>query len=227
MLPSPPSEKLGDKLLDLTVEQRSRLTKMGDKSEAFCRQALITGRQNAGKLPTDAAADLTAEEADLAALDKLRPRLARLTAITEKSDDTEVALGQRHHGLQPDAVWHPESHRCRCRSGRAQGSDGCPLRPWPESSSAHPADSVTPRRAQGSDGGVQGPTPRTPPLDPWPASLKGACASLGASPASLKPLQTGQKASDRQPPSLVRKAKTLANRPWSLAAKPRTVARQA
>ena len=86
-------EKLGAKLLDLTTEQRSRLTKMGDKSEAFCRQALVTGRQNAGKLPTDTAADLTAEEADLAALDKLRPRLARLTALTEKADDSEVATG--------------------------------------------------------------------------------------------------------------------------------------
>lgn len=86
-------DKLGAKLLDLTLEQRSRLTKMGDKSEAFCRQALIIGRQNAGKLPTDAAADLTAEEADLGELDKLRPRLARLTAITEKADDSEVALG--------------------------------------------------------------------------------------------------------------------------------------
>jgi len=86
-------DKLGAKLLDLTVEQRSRLTKMGDKSEAFCRQALVIGRQNVGKLPTDAAADLTAEEADLADLDKLRPRLARLTAITEKADDSEVALG--------------------------------------------------------------------------------------------------------------------------------------
>lgn len=86
-------DKLGAKLLDLTMEQRSRLTKMGDKSEAFCRQALVTGRQNAGKLPTDTAADLTAEEADLAALDKLRPRLARLTALTEKADDSEVATG--------------------------------------------------------------------------------------------------------------------------------------
>jgi hypothetical protein len=85
--------KLGDKLLDLTVEQRSRLTKMGDKSEAFCRQALITGRLNVVKLPTDAAADLTAEETDLADLDKLRPRLARLTAITEKANDSEVAVG--------------------------------------------------------------------------------------------------------------------------------------
>jgi len=86
-------EKLGAKLLDLTTEQRSRLTKMGDKSEAFCRQALITGRLNVVKLPADAAADLTAEETDLADLEKLRPRLARLTALTEKTDDTDVALG--------------------------------------------------------------------------------------------------------------------------------------
>lgn len=86
-------EKLGTKLLDLTTEQRSRLTKMGDKSEAFCRQALITGRLNVVKLPTDTSADLTVEETDLADLDKLRPRLARLTALTEKADDTDVALG--------------------------------------------------------------------------------------------------------------------------------------
>lgn len=85
--------KLGSKLLDLSVEQRQSLTKMGDKSEAFCRQALITGRQNVGKLPPDTANDLAAEEADLADLDALRPRLARLNALREMADDTEVALG--------------------------------------------------------------------------------------------------------------------------------------
>ncbi|MGL4550507.1 MAG: hypothetical protein ACRC33_04920 [Gemmataceae bacterium] len=85
--------KLGAKLLDLTIEQRKRLTKMGDKSEAFCRQALVVGRQNAQSLPPDTAAGLAAEEADLAALDKLRPRLVRLVALTEKADDSEVALG--------------------------------------------------------------------------------------------------------------------------------------
>ena len=85
--------KLGDKLLDLTLAQRSSLTKMGDKSEAFCRQALIVGRQNASKLPTDTVTDLTAEEGDLADLDKLRPRLARIAVLAEKADDSEVALG--------------------------------------------------------------------------------------------------------------------------------------
>jgi hypothetical protein len=85
--------KLGAKLLDLTVEQRSDLNKMGDKSEAFCRQALINGRQNVASLPAQTVTDLTAEEGDLAALDKLRPRLARLTALKEKTADTEMALG--------------------------------------------------------------------------------------------------------------------------------------
>jgi hypothetical protein len=85
--------KLGAKLLDLTTEQRSRLTKMGDKSEAFCRQALVVCRQNDGKLPPDTVTDLTAEEGDLANLDKLRLRLTRLTALNEKAGDSEMALG--------------------------------------------------------------------------------------------------------------------------------------
>ena len=81
--------KLGAKLIDLTVEQRSRLTKMGDKSG----QTLVVGRQNVAKLPPDSAADLPVEEADLSDLDKLRPRLARLTSLTEKASDSDLALG--------------------------------------------------------------------------------------------------------------------------------------
>ena len=42
--------KLGAKLLDLTTEQRISLNKMGDKSEAFCRESLIVGRQNVAEL---------------------------------------------------------------------------------------------------------------------------------------------------------------------------------
>lgn len=85
--------KLGARLLDLTIEQRKRLTKMGDKSEAFCRQTLVISRQNAAKLPADTVAELTTEEADLADLDKLRVRLTRLMSLTEKSEDSEMALG--------------------------------------------------------------------------------------------------------------------------------------
>ena len=85
--------KLGAKLLDLTPQQRLELTKMGDKSEAFCRQALVVGRQNVNRLPPETAADLPTEEADLVSLDTLRPRLARLTALHEQADDSDVALG--------------------------------------------------------------------------------------------------------------------------------------
>jgi hypothetical protein len=84
---------LAPKLADLDVEQRSELTKMGPKSETFCRQTLITGRQSAAMLPAQTVTDLTAEEGDIAGVDKLRPRLARLTALKEKADDTEMALG--------------------------------------------------------------------------------------------------------------------------------------
>ena len=85
--------KLGAKLLDLTTDQRVSLNKMGDKSEAFCRQSLIVGRQNVPELTTRAVAGLTAAEGDLANVDKVRPRLTRLTSLKEKANDTEMALG--------------------------------------------------------------------------------------------------------------------------------------
>ena len=85
--------KLGAKLLDLTTEQRVSLNKMGDKSEAFCRQSLIVGRQNVAELTTRAVTGLTAAEGDLANCDKVRPRLTRLTSLSEKAGDTEMALG--------------------------------------------------------------------------------------------------------------------------------------
>ena len=85
--------KLGIKLLDLTTEQRISLNKMGDKSEAFCRQSLVVGRQNVAELTARATAGLSAAEGDLANCDKVRPRLTRLTALQEKAADTEMALG--------------------------------------------------------------------------------------------------------------------------------------
>jgi hypothetical protein len=85
--------KLGAKLVDLTPEQRSDLSKMGPKSETFCRQTLVVGRQNVASLPAQTVTDLTEEEGDLGGIDKLRPRLARITSLKEKGDDTSLALG--------------------------------------------------------------------------------------------------------------------------------------
>jgi len=83
-------EKLGG-LIELSVDQRRRLTKMGDKSEAFCRQTLIVLAQNKQLIPPEL--DLAEAERDLQNLDLLRPHLTSLRQLVAKADDTEMALG--------------------------------------------------------------------------------------------------------------------------------------
>jgi hypothetical protein len=83
-------EKLAH-LIELSVADRRSLVKMGDKSEAFCRQTLIVLDQNRHILPPTF--DLAEATQDLAALDLLRPRFTRLRLLIGKADDTEMALG--------------------------------------------------------------------------------------------------------------------------------------
>lgn len=78
-------------LVSLPVAQRRELYKMGDKSEVFCRQTLDVLAQNP-KLVNEGLG-LPAAQADLAALDALRPRLQRLKMLVGRGDDTETALG--------------------------------------------------------------------------------------------------------------------------------------
>jgi hypothetical protein len=78
-------------LIGLTVEQRLRLNKMGDSSEAFCRQTINVLAQNPGIVPPSF--NVVEAQADLANIDKLRPRIARLSALLEKGTDTQMALG--------------------------------------------------------------------------------------------------------------------------------------
>ena len=78
-------------LVALQPEERRGLTKMGDKSEAFCRQTLTVLAQNPQVIPPSF--DLVEARADLAAVDELRPRLARLRRLTERAEDSEMALG--------------------------------------------------------------------------------------------------------------------------------------
>ena len=80
-----------DRLIVLTPEQRHKALKMGDKSEVFCRQTEMVLRQNPGMVPGDFS--LEEYRLDLAALDALRPRLQRLRTLTDRADDTELALG--------------------------------------------------------------------------------------------------------------------------------------
>ena len=78
-------------LIGLSADERRELTKMGDKSEAFCRQAVTVLSDNAQVLPRNF--DVDAYRADLAALDALRPRLARVQRLYERMADSEMALG--------------------------------------------------------------------------------------------------------------------------------------
>lgn len=78
-------------LIALPAGQRSRLIKMGDKSETFCRQAVAVMGENPAVLPRNL--DLDEVRRDLATHDALRPRLMRLERLFEKANDTDTALG--------------------------------------------------------------------------------------------------------------------------------------
>lgn len=78
-------------LIDLDAEQRRSLPKMGDKSEAFCRQTLNLLAQNPQLVPPGLG--LTDAQRDLAALDVLRSRTHRLRQLLGRAEDSEIALG--------------------------------------------------------------------------------------------------------------------------------------
>lgn len=78
-------------LVALTPEQRRQLNKMGDKSEAFCRQAVDVLELNPGVTPRNF--DQASLRRDLTALDALRPRMMRVIKLQQRLVDTEMALG--------------------------------------------------------------------------------------------------------------------------------------
>jgi len=78
-------------MIALQPGQRRELYKMGDKSEAFCRQTLGVLAANPQIVPPSV--NIAEAQADLAALDQLRPRLQQLQQLVERAEDTETALG--------------------------------------------------------------------------------------------------------------------------------------
>lgn len=78
-------------LVGLTVGQRRTLTKMGNKSEAFCRQTMSLLGQNPQLVPESVR--LADSRQLLAALDELRPRMQRLQRLGERIADTDTAVG--------------------------------------------------------------------------------------------------------------------------------------
>jgi len=78
-------------LLSLDTEARKRMTYMGDKSEVFTRQTIRVLEQNPQIVPPSLA--LAEAQADLLALDRLRPVLERLQRLMVQAQDTANALG--------------------------------------------------------------------------------------------------------------------------------------
>jgi hypothetical protein len=76
---------------EFSADEIRGLNKMGDRSEPFCRQALMVLAQNTDVLPPSF--DLTEAQHDLADLDALRPRLHRLQRLTTRADHAETAFG--------------------------------------------------------------------------------------------------------------------------------------
>lgn len=103
-------------LVALQPDDRRGLTKMGDKSEAFCRQTLTVLAQNPQVIPPSF--DLVEARSDLAAVDVLRPRLARLRRLTERAEDSEMALGS------DVMIASLEGYALLKVSGRNQGLEG-------------------------------------------------------------------------------------------------------
>jgi hypothetical protein len=84
-------EKQLGALIALPPPQKKSLRRMGQKSEAFCRQTLRVLEQNPQMVPANV--PLADAIADLTALEQLRPRMVRLSRLSERASDTEVALG--------------------------------------------------------------------------------------------------------------------------------------
>ena len=77
-------------LISLRMEEDGAPTRMGDQSEEFCRRTLTVLARNPQVVPPGF--NLIEVQADLAAVDALRPRLARLRRLTGRVEDTETAL---------------------------------------------------------------------------------------------------------------------------------------
>ncbi|MGH8076913.1 MAG: hypothetical protein ACREPE_06270 [Lysobacter sp.] len=80
-----------DDLISLDADERRGLLRMGPKSEVFCRQTLSVLAHNPQLIP--ASLKVSEAQADLLALDRLRPLLDRLQRLAERGKDTEAVLG--------------------------------------------------------------------------------------------------------------------------------------
>jgi hypothetical protein len=78
-------------MVDLTVEDRKALPKMGDKSRAFVTKALEIATQNPDFLPRSF--DLDEMRKDVELFDQLYPLLLSLNQLQEMLENTYTAVG--------------------------------------------------------------------------------------------------------------------------------------
>jgi hypothetical protein len=78
-------------LVDLSVEERKALPKMGDKSRAFVSKALEVAAQNSDFLPRSFDIDEMRKDVDL--YEALYPIVLSLAQLQELLDDTHVTVG--------------------------------------------------------------------------------------------------------------------------------------
>ena len=97
-------------------KQRTKVPRMGPKSEQFCRQTLSALAQNPKLVP--GSVDMADVQADLASLDQLLPRLQRLRQVTEQAGDVHFALAS---DVMAGAL---QGYKLLKFAGRSQGLDG-------------------------------------------------------------------------------------------------------
>ncbi|WP_394695234.1 hypothetical protein [Pseudoxanthomonas japonensis] len=78
-------------LISLSKEERRDIFRMGAKSQAFCTTALNVAEQHSGIMPRDF--DIAAFRQDHDALEVLRPISLRISQLSQRIADSELALG--------------------------------------------------------------------------------------------------------------------------------------
>ena len=97
-------------LISLSTSERRRLSKMGEKSETFCRRALVTMNENPTLIPAEV--DVADAMRDMAQLDALRPRAdgqpyeSQITYVADRpGHDRRYAIDPTK--IQRDIGWSP------------------------------------------------------------------------------------------------------------------------
>ncbi|MEW6499355.1 MAG: hypothetical protein AB1589_43810 [Cyanobacteriota bacterium] len=83
-------------LIDLTVEERKALPKMGDKSRAFVSKALEVATQNPDFLPRSF--DIEEMRRDVELFESMYPIVMAMMQLQELLDDTYMTVGSEAYG---------------------------------------------------------------------------------------------------------------------------------